>query len=310
MFIKSLHKQLIALLLTASFFYSCEETINPDLEDADPKLVVDAWLTNKVEDQVVRLSWTQPYLENTLPSGVSGATVVVTYDGGEITFSEDASEAGTYRWTPTDVTSAEVFGTIGRNYKLTVRVGAETFEATSRINRTVAIDSITFEFEENDPLYPDNSYTAEFWATDPVGKGDTYWIRSYKNGVALLKPSEINVAYDAGFTAGGNFDGVTFLPPLRSVNPDEEDENDEPLSPYEPGDSVYVEIHSITLEAYNFLNQVIIQTDRPGGFAELFSTPLANVSTNITNLDPNGTKAVGFFNVSAVSGMGKKLELE
>jgi hypothetical protein len=53
---------------------------------------------------------------------------------------------------------------------------------------------------------------------------------------------------------------------------------------------------------------VIIQTDRPGGFAELFSTPLANVSTNVTNLDPNGTKAVGFFNVSAVSGLGKKLE--
>lgn len=310
MFIKSFHKQLFILFVTASFFYSCEETINPDLEDADPKLVVDAWLTNKVEDQVVKLSWTQPYLENTLPTGVSGATVVVTYDGGEITFSEDANAAGTYRWTPTDATSAEVFGTIGRNYKLTVQVGAETFEATSRINRTVAIDSISFEFEENDPQYPDNSYTAEFWATDPVGKGDTYWIRSYKNGVALLKPSEINVAYDAGFTAGGNFDGVTFLPPLRSVNPDEEDENDEPLSPYEPGDSVYVEIHSITLEAYNFLNQVIIQTDRPGGFAELFSTPLANVSTNITNLDPNGTKAVGFFNVSAVSGMGKKLELE
>jgi hypothetical protein len=51
---------------------------------------------------------------------------------------------------------------------------------------------------------------------------------------------------------------------------------------------------------------VAIQTDRPGGFAELFSTPLANVSTNITNANVNGSKAVGFFNVSAVSSAGKK----
>ncbi|SKC89227.1 DUF4249 domain-containing protein [Ohtaekwangia koreensis] len=308
MILKSLYKQLLGIVLTASLFYSCEETVNPDLEDAEPRLVVDAWLTNKVEDQFVKLSWTQPYLENALPTGISGATVVVTYDGGEITFTEDAEETGTYRWTPTEATSAEVFGAIGRNYTLRIVTGNETFEATSRINRTVPIDSITFKFEENDPQYPDNSYTAEFWATDPVGKGDTYWIRSYKNGVALNKPSEINVAYDAGFTAGGNFDGVTFLPPLRSVNPDEVDEDDVAISPYEPGDSVYVEIHSVTLAAYNFLNEVIIQTDRPGGFAELFSTPLANVSTNIVNVDPNGSKALGFFNVSAVSGLGKKLD--
>lgn len=302
------HKQLIGILLGASLFYSCEKTINPQLESAAPMLVVDAWLNNKVEDQLVKLSWSQSYLDNEVPPGVSGATVTVRYDGGEIAFTEDADTPGTYRWVATDATSKDVFGTIGRRYTLTVKVGEETYQATSRINRTVPIDSITFTYDENDPQYPDNSYTAEFWATDAVGKGDTYWIRGYKNKVALLKPSEITVAYDAGFSGGGNFDGVTFLPPLRSVNPDEQDADDKQLSPYEPGDSVYVEIHSITLEAYNFLNEVIVQTDRPGGFGELFSTPLSNVSTNIVNTDSNRRKALGFFNVSAVSGMGKKLK--
>ncbi|HEY9045849.1 MAG TPA: DUF4249 domain-containing protein [Ohtaekwangia sp.] len=302
-----LYKQLTGILLGASLFFSCEETINPALEDADPMLVVDAWLNDKVEDQIVTLTWSQPYLQNELPPAATGASVTLTYDGGAINFTEDAGTPGTYRWVATEATSKDVFGTIGRDYKLTVSIGEETYEAVSRINRTTPIDSITFKFEERDPQYPDNSYTAEFWATDPVGKGDTYWIRAYKNKVALLKPSEITVAYDAGFSAGGNFDGVTFLPPLRSVNPDEEDENDNPISPYEPGDSVYVEIHSVTLAAYNFLNEVVTQTDRPGGFAELFSTPLANVSTNIVNTNPKGTKALGFFNVAAVKGMGKKL---
>ena len=48
------------------------------------------------------------------------------------------------------------------------------------------------------------------------------------------------------------------------------------------------------------------QTDRPGGFAELFATPLSNVVTNIIPSNEN-EEVVGFFNVSAVSGNGKKL---
>lgn len=304
---KATLKHFLILLFAASLLFSCEETINPDLEDAEPILVVDAWLNNKVEDQIVRLTMSQPYLENVLPPGVSGATVTLRYDGGQVVFIEDTNEPGTYRWSPSIPDVEAVFGTIGREYTLTVMTGGETFEATSILHRVPPIDSITFKFEESSPFYPENSYTAEFWATDIPGQGDTYWIKGYKNGTLLNKPSELLVAYDAGFSAGGNFDGVTFLPPVRGVNANDVDEDDQSLSPYEPGDSLYVEIHSITLESFNFLNEVIIQTDRPGGFAELFSTPLANVPTNIYNVNSGGSKVVGFFNVAMVSGAGKRL---
>jgi hypothetical protein len=307
MTLNSFYKLKFLMLLSAVLF-SCEDPISPKLEYADPVLVVDAWLNNKVEDQKVKLTWSQPYLQNELPQGVSGAVVLLSYNEEVVAFEEDDSSPGTYLWKPASEDDvAEVFGTIGRAYKLTIQVGEETFEATSRIKRTVAIDSITFKLEEDSPFYPENSYTAQFWAKDLPGPGDTYWIKGYKNGVFLNKPSEITLAYDAGFAAGGNFDGTTFIPPLREVNPEDVDENDEALSPYLPGDSLYVEIHSISLESYNFLDEVIVQTDRPGGFAELFSSPLSNVSTNIVNTIPGGRKAIGFFNVSAVSGLGKKL---
>lgn len=286
---------------------SCEEIIDPTLQRAEPILVVDAWINNKVEDQVIRLTMTQPYLENVLPSGVSGASVVMSYDGGTIAFTEDAGNAGVYRWTPTEITADEAFGEMNRAYTLTIISNGETYEATSRIKRTVPVDSITFK-QDTGPFYPEGSYTAEFWATDAVGTGDTYWIRTYKNGTLLSKPSEINIAYDAAFSEGGNFDGITFITPIRDVSPDEVDEDDLPLSPYVMGDSVYVEIHSITRESFTFLNEVIIQTNRPGGFGELFSTPLANVSSNIKNTNTSGKKVVGFFNVAAVTGIGKKLE--
>ena len=304
---KSYIKIIFGFIATGSMLASCEEVINPDLKNADPVLVVDAWINNKVEDQVIRLSLSQPYLSDEVPPGVSGATVTVSYDGGTLDFIEDGDEPGTYRWATDDATSADVFGQIGRTYTLAVVVNGQTFEATSKINRTVAIDSVTFE-EDDSPFYPDNSYIAQFWAIEPVGTGDTYWIRSYKNGVPLSKPSEINIAYDAGFSAGGSFDGITFIPPIREVNPNDVDEDDQPLSPYEIGDSLYVEIHSITHESFTFLSQVIVQTDRPGGFGELFSTPLANVSTNIVPASSGPLKAVGFFNVAAVKGLGKKLE--
>jgi hypothetical protein len=302
-------KSIFGLLAAGVLFASCEDVINPNLRDADPVLVVDAWINDKVEDQVIQLSLSQPYLSDDLPPGVSGATVTVTYDGGSLDFIEDVSEPGTYRWTTDEATSEEVFGEIGRTYTLTVLAEGATYTATSKINRTVAIDSITFE-EDDSPFYPENSYTAEFWAKEPLGTGDTYWIRTYKNGALLSKPSEINIAYDAGFSRGGSFDGITFIPPIRAVNPNDVDEDDQPLSPYEVGDSVYVEVHSITYESFTFLSQVIVQTDRPGGFGELFSTPLANVSSNITTATSSPLKAVGFFNVAAVQGLGKKLEQE
>ena len=73
--------------------------------------------------------------------------------------------------------------------------------------------------------------------------------------------------------------------------------------------SVYVEIHSISNEAYFFMNQVFIETSREGGFGALFATPLANVSTNIVPDDPNNSTA-GFFNIASVSSNGARLTSE
>lgn len=300
-------KTIFVCIATGLLLASCEEVIHPDLREADPVLVIDAWINDKAEDQVIRLSLSQPYLSDEVPPGVSGATVTVNYDGGSLDFMEDGNDPGVYRWTADEATRDAVFGETGRSYTLTVMVNGQMFEAVSRINRTVAIDSITFELDDS-PFYPENSYIAQFWATEPQGTGDTYWIRSYKNGIPLGKPSEINIAYDAGFSPGGSFDGITFIPPIRQVNPNDVDEDDMPVSPYQPGDSLYVEIHSITYESFTFLSQVIVQTDRPGGFGELFATPLANVSSNIIRVTSGPLKAVGFFNVSAVEGLGKKLE--
>ena len=299
-----IYKNFIAVLIVSAGLYSCEEVIHPELELAQPVLVIDAWLNNAPGTQQIKITRSQPYFENVLPSGVSGAVVTVTDDAGKV-YSFTETNPGEYEWIPA---ANELFGEVGRTYELRVQEGNETYIAESRMGRVPAIDSITF-FLEPASQFSDDQYFAEFWSTDPIEAGDAYWVKTFKNAEQLLKPSEIVTAYDAGFSKGGNFNGVPFIVPIRrAINPFDEAEDGTIKSPYVVGDSVYVELQSITEASFNFLNEVRIQTDRPGGFSELFATPLANVATNITNLNSNGSKVLGFFNVGAVSGLGRKFK--
>jgi hypothetical protein len=276
----------------------------PELQDAPQIMVIDAWVNNKSEPQIIRISGTQEYFDNSPIPGISGATVRIV-DENLKTYNFVESEPGMYVWTPQD---GERFGEVGLEYGLDVSYNGENFNSVAVLNRVPPIDSISFEFEEADGPFPEG-YFAEFWSRDPAGAGDTYWIKTFKNGQFLSKPDEINVAFDAGFSSGGGIDGLVFIPPIRSaINPFDEDEDGEFVSPYAEGDTVLVELHSITNEAFYFLNEVRLQTDRPGGFAELFATPLSNVVSNIIPSNTS-TEVVGFFNISAVSTKQKILKL-
>ena len=287
------------LLLISGLIIGCEDDIYPDLESAEPKLVVDAWIDNRVSPQVVRVRRTLPYYDANFTPGVSNATVYIEDNiGRQFNFLEGTTP-GDYIWFPDS--NALVIGAVGMIFQLNVEVDGEEYFAQSTMGRVPDIDSIAFRFEADDGFIQ-NSYFAELYARDFEGPGDTYWIQTWKNGTFLRKPNEMNLVFDAGFSAGGNIDGVTFIRPVRDgINPFEIDDNDRLVPPYLPGDQVYVEMHSISNEAFYFLTELRIQMDRPGGFAELFAVPLSNVPTNIHNINPTGESALGWFNVSAVS---------
>lgn len=283
---------------------SCETVIDPRLEQTEPVLVVDAWLTANSKDQVIKLMQTQPYFQNSTIPGVSGATVSLKNDTDGRTFAFTETTNGNYLWQP--ASASDSLGQVGDAFTLSISVGSDSYTSNSKIGRVPQIDSVTFTFQEASGAFPE-FYLGEFWAKDPIGTGDAYWIKAWRNDTLLLKPSEINIAFDAGFTESSPIDGITFIAPIRSaITPFETEDDGDIIQPYVPGDSVYVEIISLNKAAFNFLWEVSIQTDRPGGFGELFASPFANVSTNVFNNNPSGKKAVGFFNIGTVSGMGKK----
>ncbi|MCF0059102.1 DUF4249 domain-containing protein [Dyadobacter sp. CY356] len=297
----------LLLISLSVLLCACEDEVTLDTGSAEPILNIDAWINNKAETQIINLTLTQDYFDNdNLPPVASGAKVQITdQDGKVFEFIEDStSRTGAYRWEPVN---GQVLGVVGNSYILEVSYKGNVYTASSTMKRVPPVDSMTLSFEEGSGMI-DDMYRAEFWGSDFAGKGDTYWIRAYKNGRLLNKPSEITTAYDAGTSSGSGFDGVTFITPVRlGANANDLDDDDRPKSPLVNGDSIYVEIHSINLSAFQYLAEVVTQADRQGGISELFtSSPLANVSTNIKNKSAGSAAVVGFFNVAAVSGRGKK----
>ena len=283
---------------------SCEEIIYPDLESKSPILVVDAWLNNQNESQTIILSSSQDYLDSTSTKFIDGAEVYIINDNGD-KFNFTEKDKGKYIWNPDSNFSN--LGDVGTEFFLNISYNGEKITGSSTLNRTSIIDSINFVKGE----FPENSYYAEFWSNEKEGIGDAYWIKSYKNGVKQVRSQDIITCIDAGASSeGAIIDGIPFIPPIRrAVTRFERDEiSDEFKSPFEYGDSLYVEIHSIPFEAFDFLNKVSIQIDRQGGFGELFAVSLANSPTNLTVENNSNFPVVGFFCVSAVNGMGNILD--
>ncbi|MEQ9402454.1 MAG: DUF4249 family protein [Cyclobacteriaceae bacterium] len=295
-------KKLVYLFL-AIVLVSCETDINAGLPQAEPVIAFDAWLYHKAEQQVIDIYTTNPYFDSSVPVGIGGATVTVVNVNDPVdsyTFTEEAN--GKYVWNPANATDS--FATIGNTYTLNIDIDGTSYTSLSHLGAVPTVDSITWRLSEA-TSFTEEAYFANFWSRDLEGDGDTYWIKSWKNGVLLNKPDEINIAYDAAFSVDGNADGLIFIQPIReTINPFEFDDNDVLINPFELGDSIYVEINSITQEAFYFLQQVQTQTARDGGFGELFAVPLANIQSNIFSGNES-EKVVGFFCVSASHGLGK-----
>lgn len=285
------------VIVAVIFITACEDVIELNLEEAEPQLVVDAWLNNQPGPQRIRLDLSQSYFNQSVSQGLRDAQVkVVRNDTDILTFSHEGE--GIYQWEPV---ADEIIGVPGDIFTLEIDWNGLSYRGVTMMNRVPLVDSIGLEYRENEIFLDDGIY-GQFYARDFAGKGDTYWIKTYKNGKYLDKSQELNIAYDAGFDAGTGIDGIIFIPPIREfIN-----ELDEDLLsiPYEAGDSIRVEIHALTIEAFNFME--IARDQINNGDNGIFALPLANTRSNV--MTENGERALGFFNVAAVSSLSRVVE--
>lgn len=210
--------------------FACETIVDVKVNTVDPYLVVDAWLTHEPGEQVIKLSYTQSYYDNTFPTGIKNATVKVTDSEGEV-FDFVSDNTGRYVLNSTDS-----FGVVGRDYFLEIDWNGHIYTSSSSLNRKAQIDSIRYTYEPASGFGPEYYYT-EFFGRDPLGEGDAYWLKAWRNGKYLNQPAEIYPIFDASFSEG-NGDGIPFIFPIRIYpNPSEIDINGKQLPPYFTADT-------------------------------------------------------------------------
>jgi Domain of unknown function (DUF4249) len=282
---------IILIAATSLLLTSCEDVIQIDSVEADALLAVDGTITNQVGNQVLRLTKSQGYFDNSAPLPVQGAVVQVKDNLGNIYDFKDLKNDGNYVWTPKVATQA--MGVIGRKYTLQIKVEGET---TSQMNRVPKIDSLNYKFRKADidQRGPKEGYDVQCFANDFKGLGDCYTVKAYKNGKQIGRLGD-KIIFDGGFTKGSVADGLMFLEFSRRIYQELYLEND----------LVKIELYSITEDQFDYLFRIQNQINSVG----LFAPPTSAVGTNIFNINKNSAKkAAGWFAASAVSTMETKIE--
>ena len=282
-------KYIIILFVTLGLF-SCEQVIPFDIVPSENQLVVDAWITDELKEQKVKLTLSQAYFDSTALKPALGATVFLIKQDSTRILLKDSKNNGEYSFKP----NSKEYLKDGEFLSLYIKYQNDEFVSAAKLNRVPKIDSVVFENSSTpngppDSKLPKEGFLGQFYAKDPIGEGDTYVIRKTINDTLKNKPNEYQLAYDAGFSPGSKSDGLTFILPIRqSITP----------GLFKDKDKLRVDIYSIPVEAYYFLLQVR-QESQNGG---IFATPLSNIPTNIFNRNTSSkTKALGAFIVSKVS---------
>lgn len=239
------------LLLTLSFvFYSCEKEINIELKTATPRLVIDAAITEE-QPCVVYLKMTQGYWDKEEPETITGATVTLKNDKGNIETLKETKN-GTY--------ISEIIGRAEETYTLTIDVDGQIYEATEYLPPVVPIEKIRlFKIDTGNDyhFFPCISYQ------DPKGIANYYLYRLTINN----KPMQETKYEDDKNSDGKYREPIIFF--------DKDENNEEELK---VGDHVKVEMQSVSKGTYKFYETI----QSPGGSQN--SNPVSNFSGNVLGM--------------------------
>ena len=256
----------LSLVLLIIFIASCEDVIDIDLDDVEPRTVIDACITDQPGPYKVKISKTGDYFEPSVFPTVSGAVVQITDDAGNSEILQE-TEPGIYQ-------SVSLQGTPGRTYTLNIIAEGKEYEGTSIMPEAIEIDSLGCEYEESSGYDPDeeDGYILHCYFTDRVGIKDFCRFRVFCNNELVLGM----FLYDDKFTDGNSIDFNDFE------------------EKFQVDDTLRVELltlNEITYDYFSSLQNALACGDQ--GPPMMSVTP-ANPNTNLSN------NALGYFGAFTV----------
>lgn len=260
----------LLMLFLVTFFFSCEEVVEVDLDTAPPKLVVDAsinWVKGTDgSHQKIKLTTTTGYYSTTIPV-VSGATVFVTNSQNIIFDFIETAGTGEY-------VCNNFLPEIGETYTLTVINNGQTYTATETL---YAVPDITHTTQDDEGGFLGDETEVRFFFQDDPAADNFYMIR-FDTGVMPFPDYDV---VDDEFFQGNEMFGIYSHEDLDA------------------GQMLNIKLFGISERYYNYM-AILINLAEGGSGGGPFSTPPVSVRGNIINQTNQTNYALGYFRLSEV----------
>ncbi len=254
-------KKYLLILPLLLFSLGCEDVIEVDVPEDDPRLSIDALIRIDTDLMVTRIevkaTETTSFFEEIGPAVLDRIQLMNTTTNTATDLEEQSVNSGIYvtNWQTTDLTQGEL--------QLNILYNGELYEANTSFVATVPFDNV----EQGDgSLFSEDETEIIVTYTD-VADRDDYYLFDFDFYEYLVS--------EDSFYQGQSFQFSYFY--------------EEGL---EAGRELNISILGVDVEFYNYMNQLIVQS---GGDQGPFQTPAATVRGNIINLSNPDNLAFGYF---------------
>ncbi|MBW6478656.1 MAG: DUF4249 domain-containing protein [Bacteroidales bacterium] len=274
---KRKYNLIILILAIITGITACEKDVILDLASIEGNyVIVEANLIDDGSRQWIRLTRSSSYYDVTTGDAVQNASVIVQGNNQSWTFSELFPDSLPGYYFNSQISSALIETT----YELNIETADDkTYFAQSELRPLPELDSVTVKLNPFSELafFDITVYDVIAHFEDLPGIGDYYLFNLFINNKLITpRPSDKSPVSDE------NLESYSSLAVLSL--------NEEDIA---PGDTITLEIRSISKEKFDFYNIFFFQTDLSGNpFA---GAPPANIPTNLSE------GARGFFQVSALN---------
>ncbi|WP_347375091.1 DUF4249 domain-containing protein [Aequorivita sp. Q41] len=257
-------KKLFLIVIFFGIFTSCEDVIEVELNEAPPRLVVEASINVRSDGSAssnIKLTTTAPFFNNNI-SFVSDAIVTIT-DENNMVYTFEYQDEGIY--------SAFFIPQENIDYTLSITYKDEIYTATEQLYNVVPLEYIE---QRNDGGFTGEDIELKAFFTDPLGEGDYYFFEAFS-----ARGDHLDI-YDDVFFDGNAIFGLYLAEDLAA------------------GDEVSFRLYGVNEQFYNFMYILLQQGEGGGG---PFETQPATVRGNIVNKTNPSNYPLGYFRISEVS---------
>jgi len=262
------HK-IIHCILLICLCYTCEDVIEVDLNEAKPRLVIEAsvnWFKSTTGNvQSIKLSLSAPFFQSDIPPANRATVVISDSNNNTFNFIESGS-TGVY-------VNNNFVPVIDQTYFLEINYNNETYKASEILKSVASIDYIE---QNNEGGFTGEDIELKAFYTDPSSI-ENYYLFEFTSSIPVIPTLEV---FDDQFTDGNQIFGFYTEEDLES------------------GDVVKIRNYGVTERFYEFMFILLQQGSESGGGP--FETQPATVRGNCINVTNPDNYPFGYFRLSEV----------